>query len=82
MGDIKKEDLHGVVFVAAHNSGGLNEETRRGIDEFDLSTYRYFLSMALERREHADRTGEHGGGIRSATYLKEAMENLEYILSH
>lgn len=81
MGNITKEDLHAVVFVAAHNSGGLNEETQHGIDGFDPKTYRRFLRVALERREHADRTGDVGGGTRSASYLNEAIDNLDFILS-
>nr|WP_286948323.1 hypothetical protein [Pseudomonas sp. UBA6718] len=82
MRDIKKTELRNVVFVTAHNSGGLNEETQREIDAFDPSTYRHFLTIALEKREHADRTGEDGGGINSAVYLRKAIDNLEYILSH
>ena len=82
MRDIKKEELRAAVFVAAHNSGGLNDETQRGIDTYDLATYRRFLAVALEKRERADKTGEDGGGVNSVAYLNEAIENLEYILTH
>ena len=82
MRDITKEELRKTVLVTAHNSGELNDETQHGIDTFDLSTYRRFLTVALEKRERADLTGEHGGGINSAAYLRNAIENLEYILSH
>jgi hypothetical protein len=82
MSDIKKEELRGVVFVVAHNSGGLNEETQRGIDTFEPDTYRRFLRVALERRENVDKAGEDGGGTKSVVYLNQAMEKLEYILSH
>ena len=80
--DITKQELKGVVFVTAHNAGELNEEVQRHIDTFDADTYRRFLRVALERREQCDRPGEPGGGTRSASYLREAIENLENILSH
>lgn len=82
MGDITKEELKGIVFVTAHNSGELSKQVQLHIDAFDLDTYRRFLSVALERRERADRTGEPGGGTSSVAYLTEAMEHLEHILSH
>jgi hypothetical protein len=81
MSDLAKQDLKGIVFVAAHNTGELSEEVQRQIDAFDVDTYRRFLRKALERREEFDRTGEIGGGTFSASRLREALENLELILS-
>lgn len=82
MGHITKEQHKRVVFVTAHNSGVLSEQVQLNIDAFDLDTYRRILGVALQQREHADLTDEPGGGSRSAAYLTEAMEYLEYILSH
>lgn len=80
MGDMKKEDLHDLVFVTAHNSGQLTDEVIRLIDEFDAPAYRRLLELRLERREEADRSGNVGGGTRSAEFLREALENLDFIL--
>ena len=82
MADIKKEELKSIVLVTAHNLNELSDQAQIGINAFDPDTYRRFLGIALARREHADRTNELGGGTRSTAYLKEAIENLEYILSH
>lgn len=81
MSDITKDDLKTIVFVNAHKSGELTDEVQRHIDTFDANTYRQYLDLALERRERCDRTDEDGGGTRSASYLREAIENLEHILS-
>ena len=81
MGDITKEELKGIVFVTAHNSNELNDQVQIGIDGFDPGTYRRLLGIALAKREHADRTNSPGGGTKSSAYLKEAIENLEHILS-
>ena len=82
MGNISKEELHDLVFVTAHNSGQLNDEVIRLIAEFDALTYRRLLDLRLERREDADRSGNVGGGTRSAAFLREALENLGLILNH
>lgn len=82
MGDIKKDELKGIVFVTAHNTGELTDQVKLGIEAFDFDTYQRFLKVALEKRVHADRTGEHGGGTRSVAFLNEALESLEYILAH
>ena len=82
MGDIKKDELKGNVFVTAHNTGELTDQVELGIDALEFDTYQRFLKVALEKRAQADRTGEHGGGTRSVAYLNEALENLEQILAH
>lgn len=82
MGDITKEDLKAIAFLTAHNSGELIDEVQLSIDNYDVETYRRFVKIALEQREKADRTNEPGGGTRSAAWLREALEHLEYILSH
>lgn len=82
MGDINKEELRDLVFVTAHNSGQLNDEVIRFIDEFHVPTYRRLLKLTLNIREEADRTGSVGGGTRSAVFLREALGNLDFILSH
>ncbi len=82
MGDIKKEELKGIVYVAAHNTDELTDQVKLGIEAFDFATYQRFLKVALEKRERADSTGEDGGGTRSVAYLNGALENLEYILTH
>jgi hypothetical protein len=82
MADIKKEELHDLVFVTAHNSGQLNDEVIRLIAEFDGPTYRRLLEVRLQKREKADRTGSVGGGTRSTAFLREALANLEFILTH
>lgn len=81
MGDITKEELKDIVFVTAHNAGVLTDDVQSKIDAFDFYTYQRLLKLTLERREKADSTGEHGGGTRSAAYLREALEHLDYILS-
>ena len=81
VGDITKQELKDVVFITAHNSGALTDDVRRQIDAFDLDTYRHFLKLALEQRVSADATGAPGGGNRSAAFLREALEHLEYILA-
>jgi hypothetical protein len=80
MSDISKEELHDLVFVTAHNSGQLDDEVIRLITEFDAPTYRRLLDFRLKRREEADRSGDVGGGTRSAAFLSEALENLDFIL--
>ncbi len=82
MGDISKEELKRIVFVTAHNSDALTDDVQRQIGAFDFDTYQRFLKLALERRERADRTGEPGGGTGNEAYLREAIDHLEYILSH
>lgn len=79
--DIKKSELRGVVFVTAHNAGQLSDERARLIDEFDVATYRPLLEKALAARIQADETGSVGGGARDARWLREALANLEFILS-
>lgn len=82
MGNIKKEELRQIVFVEAHNSENLTDEVLFRIDSFDLFTYRRFLELALKRRELADATGEPGGGTSSVARLRDALDRLEYIISH
>jgi len=82
MDDIKKEELQGFVFVTAHNRGELSDDVQSGIDAFDIDIYRRFLNVGFERRQHADNTGEDGGGTKSVEYLMRALANLEFILSH
>ena len=81
MGDITKEDLKSVVFVTAHNTCQLTDQVRLDIDSFDVETYRRYLGVALEQRKRADETDGIGGGSRDASFLQEAIANLEQILS-
>jgi len=82
MGDISKEELHSRVHITAHNAGQLTEDVSRKIDEYHAPTYRRLLELSLSIREDADRSGSVGGGTDSASFLREALANLDFILSH